>query len=269
MSIDKLKALQAELGEDIFSFFLDNANSEATLDSAVIEHSKAAGFLTFEDMKTELRQKKIWQFFKRPNNDPYYHKKALSVSFLSHLERIDTNKDRFISNNYKPFAMGRAFEDMFTDCFNPQHYSDLTIEDLNEVRLWVDTAEADINVRTVYRDTTPKMQVEHWGVIDGLQWKCKTDAELSNEIFDLKTTSAKSEAEFLKSCERFGYYEQGWVYLELSGAKRFTLFGISKKVKKVFTVCLAKEDLQIGKEKIYEKLKLLDKYGIREHFRAA
>ncbi|MGL5133075.1 MAG: PD-(D/E)XK nuclease-like domain-containing protein [Planktothrix sp.] len=263
---EDLKQLKEELGEAFFAQFLPQ---EPALDNTAIEYAKQNGFMSFSDYKAQNIEKEIWAFFDRDRTETYYQKKAVSYSFLKHLERLATGKSGFKSNNYKPFLLGRAFEDMFTDRFNATHFPTLIIQVLNECRKWVDNAMKNEYVNEYYfGEEKPEIQKETIREWRGLLWKCKTDAESSNQIVDLKTTSAKSEAEFIKACVKFGYFTQGYVYMMLTGKPNFTLLGVSKKVSDVFNVSLNiySETAKEAESELDRLLGYLDYFGIRKEF---
>lgn len=45
---------------------------------------------------------------------------------------------------------------------------------------------------------------------------------------DIKTTSVKSEAEFIKKAIQYDYLRQAWIYTQLSSLDVFTFFGVQK-----------------------------------------
>lgn len=47
-------------------------------------------------------------------------------------------------------------------------------------------------------------------------------------IGDIKTTSTKTNAEFIKSARKYGYFRQAFVYCTITGIKRFVFFGVRK-----------------------------------------
>lgn len=69
---------------------------------------------------------------------------------------------------------------------------------------------------------------------------------------DLKSTSAKSEAEFLRSARKYDYFRQAWLYMQACKLKRFTLWGVQKTLidPKIFPLPVLdyKHDLEEGKE---------------------
>lgn len=237
------------------------------IDNELAELAKRSGMKPYTEIKREIDLKHIWSFFNRDGNDPYYSVKAVSYSFLKHLEKVATGKASFNKgNDFKPFQLGRAFEDMFTDRFNPNWFPSLTLDDLADCRQWCENAKQNNFIRHVYFDNTPEIQKEYIREWNGLNWKCKTDAELDFAVFDLKTTSAKSQAEFEASCTKFGYFGQGVVYCEMSNKPFFTLLGVSKKVNEVFPYTMNSSDYKAGKCEIERLLNYLDYFGIRKEF---
>lgn len=76
-------------------------------------------------------------------------------------------------------------------------------------------------------------QVQLWeDKVTGLPCKAQLDIWVAqNElIVDIKTTSARSYREFLKSCEEYGYDRQAAFYLDgTPGARRFVILGVQKQ----------------------------------------
>lgn len=62
----------------------------------------------------------------------------------------------------------------------------------------------------------------------GVPSKAKIDIWLKKTIGDLKSTSAKTKADFEATIEPYGYHRQGAFYLDNTGAEKFILFGVSK-----------------------------------------
>ena len=82
----------------------------------------------------------------------------------------------------------------------------------------------------------PAAQVEQVRIWDdkvtGLPCKAQLDIWVAeNElIVDVKTTSARSYGEFLKSCEQYSYDRQAAFYLDgTPGARRFVILGVQKQ----------------------------------------
>lgn len=67
-------------------------------------------------------------------------------------------------------------------------------------------------------------------------FKAKLDLFLPGLVIDLKTTSATSQSQFECTCEMFGYFRQMLLYMNLTGAKKSLIIGVSKKNHKVFKV---------------------------------
>lgn len=82
------------------------------------------------------------------------------------------------------------------------------------------------------------------GLSFDLDCRCKYDGYSFNTKWgwDLKTTTACSQAGFMEAVRRFDYDRQGYFYCKLSGSERFVLIGVSKVNYKVFIVTIAKGD---------------------------
>jgi hypothetical protein len=217
--------------------------------------------------ETELQKylnEKIWGFFNRSNRDKYYSERAISYSFLKHLERIA--KGYAPIGDIKVFQLGRAFEDMFCDTFDVSHYPDLTIEDLTNCRTWCENASQSEAIKKAYSLRSDReIQKETKKLYRGLRFKCKTDCETPYNVFDLKTTSATTQKEFYTVCKNLGYFGQGFLYTELTD-KPFTLFGVSKTTENIFEVQMDLAEYEIGASQFEGLFQYVEFFGIAKEF---
>lgn len=94
--------------------------------------------------------------------------------------------------------------------------------------------------------------------------RCKYDGWISSAGFgwDLKSTSARTQREFEKHIQTFSYYRQRAFYMDISGAQKDMLIGVSKHMVMgkypVFKVCIDRNS-DIYKEGKAEYLDLCQK----------
>ena len=95
---------------------------------------------------------------------------------------------------------------------------------------------------------------EYNGKKFAMNCKCKYDLWNGEYGGDIKTTSAETEQEFLKSVATFDYARARVFYSKVSGAKKDLIIGISKKNFKVFLVFMKEGDAlwQQGEKKLAE-----------------
>lgn len=89
-----------------------------------------------------------------------------------------------------------------------------------------------------------------------LDTRCKWDlwAEALKFGGDIKSTAATSQSEFEAACEYFDYDRQRAWYMDIAGADRDILIGISKKNFKVFKIFITRDSefYKSGKDKYLE-----------------
>lgn len=66
-------------------------------------------------------------------------------------------------------------------------------------------------------------------------------------LFDIKTTRAETEEQFLEAIEAYRYAQQGAYYLDITGASSFTLIGVSKTNGEIFEVTFKPQSREIRK----------------------
>ena len=80
---------------------------------------------------------------------------------------------------------------------------------------------------------------------------------------DIKTTSATTERDFLKSARKYGYFRQAYVYQKITGYEEFVFFVVSKKPPyEVFILDVLgyPEDMAYAQEETKFLLELYKKY---------
>ena len=88
--------------------------------------------------------------------------------------------------------------------------------------------------------------------IEGVRVKVILD--IHNEIkhfgADLKSTSCTTEKAFLKTCTKYGYWRQAYIYMSVAKLKSFKFFAMSKKGKcPIFEIDVANYPVQMAAAK--------------------
>lgn len=105
--------------------------------------------------------------------------------------------------------------------------------------------------------TREDFEIEHEGFRFTMAVRLKFDLDARKKLKmtgDIKSTTAKTEKEFIAACHHFGYFRQRAWYMDISKSEKDVLIGISKVNKKVFKIPIAKggEFYNIGKEQYQE-----------------
>lgn len=173
---------------------------------------------------------------------------------LTELQRGLIAKDE-IGNYYDAFRMGTLVDAYITEPSKVDRYQMTVIG--TEYTYTEDDFKTGMRMRdSVLKDTFAgpfiakcRFQTEYFnkgeefyfnGVRFTLNTRCKYDLD-AYEYFmggDIKSTAAKSQAQFLKNCRAFGYLRSRYFYMRNSGYKKDVIIGVSKvyphKVFKVF-----------------------------------
>lgn len=224
-----------------------------------------------QKLKSDLE--KIWAFFGKMNARGVYGSfdNRLSFSFLKHVDSVRNPKPVYPNNSkQRNFALGRAFEDMLTDCLDVGKFSDLTTDDFQNIEKMCAYAKTCTELIDFLNDY--ETQVEFVGTIKGYKVKGKLDFFKGGNLAtaragDLKTTSAKSHKAFLRACLDFGYYTQGYIYCKLAHVDNYIIAGVCKSMPAVFIVNMNKSDFEAGEKEFDRLLENLEYYDIAHHFK--
>lgn len=227
------------------------------------------------EMKKEADLSQIWAFFGEQNDRGLYGSNTghLSFSFLKHVDNIRNPKFQHPNNNKeRNFALGRAFEDMLTDCIDVGKFPDLTTDDFQNLEKMCEYAQSDEWISRYLQEFETQKEVE--GVIKDFKFKGRIDfwnkKTLAEGIAsDLKSTSAKTLNAFLRACIDFGYYTQGYIYSELIGVSTYIISGVCKSYPAVYTVQMSKTDFATGEKELDRLLENLEYYNIAHHFKVS
>ena len=191
---------------------------------------------------------------------------AVSNSDLTEFERFLTAEPNRIP--VQAFAEGSAFHQLVLEprCGRP---IDSTIDQERLAQM----------VKAV-KDTRFGRWALQWGrkeqphlfrdATTGLLCKCQTDLTLRHGlIVDIKTTRARTNAQFLRCCTQYQYDRQAAFYLDGLGARRFVLLGVQKTPPfQVFYVeptadAEGRAFIQQGRERYQRLLRLFAKSSFR------
>lgn len=136
----------------------------------------------------------------------------------------------------KAFAFGRVFHELCIEGIKPPNDFDP-----NELDRLYGMKKA-YNLSPIYKSIRCTNRINREKVYlfvepqTNTDCKAKIDLSLKSKIFDLKTTSAKTQEEFQSAMIRYSYDRQLAFYFAATGIKEGYLIGISKVNHKVFTL---------------------------------
>lgn len=106
----------------------------------------------------------------------------------------------------------------------------------------------------------PAFKIQHRGYSFTLPVRCKWDLFINDMGWggDIKSTVATTQDQFLNACYHFDYNRQRAWYMDLVGAEKDVLIGISKKNLKVFKIFIDRDSefYKSGREQ-YQELAFL------------
>ncbi|MGL4781719.1 MAG: PD-(D/E)XK nuclease-like domain-containing protein [Bacteroidales bacterium] len=241
------------------------------IDSRVAAFAQKAGFMTFEQMQNliaeegkEKQLQQIWQPYEGREKPTH-----LSGWLLGHIDKIRQGGKIWISE--KAFDFGKAFEEYLTKntIEKTERYPTLDISDFDTIAQCARKArESELLMEAV---GGWEQQTKLDGVRFGYRVKGRTDFMKPDKsrIVELKTTKAKSRNEFIRACHDFGYFAQGWLYCQLSGAPRYTIIAIPKNpsIYGYWEVEMTAENFVEGEATIARQIQNLVYYGIEKQFK--
>lgn len=236
---------------------------------ALVQQALSNPFFVCESTKEEKKQR-IMDYFKNANIDSYFAQtNYISNSFISHVIKCEQG-DAFASfqsdeQRNLNFDFGKAFEEA---CFGESViFDNLTIENYETINEMVKVVNPLMPERFV-RDKSIFGTYNYKG--KDLKIKGKIDIYTSEKIIDLKTTKCVTLNSFLKNCESFGYFTQGYLYSLLVQNMPFELLAVSKIKSKdghrSFVVQFTPEQFNQGKERFELGLSILEKYDLLDVF---
>lgn len=153
-------------------------------------------------------------------------KRYVSNSALSTVKKLLLGQSLFYGDE-KFFHFG---SEVHRRILEPQEKQVHTFDETDQDRI-EHMVEAAFRYPNLVEDhnRTIKEQIK-FGKINGLMFKGIFDMLNQEEAFgsDLKTTSTRSEKEFIYSASKYDYFRQAWIYMELQKLKQFRFYALQK-----------------------------------------
>lgn len=201
--------------------------------------------------------------------DPYYGRKEVSNSDLVELKKyflpsnlvLDLEQayrfgnlvDAMITEAHKCDHMRKQVEDVqFTDQEWNTAYN--MLKAFRKDPFCMETLRASTGQKVF---TMPRHDMEFEGIDFSLAMRCKYDLFMDAAGYggDIKSTVATSQSQFVDAFQHFDYDQSRALYMDLSGAKRDVVIGISKKEPhKIFKIFITRDSeiYKSGKAKYQE-----------------
>jgi len=179
--------------------------------------------------------------------DSYYSRPEVSNSDLSALKNYFMPKD-YVMDVTAAYRFGNLIDAMITEAHRCDHYN-LRVDGEQFSRTeWAHAAEMrkaflkDPFAQQIMKVCSGQavkagiVQLDYEGIFFELMMRCKYDlwADALRYGGDIKSTTATTQKQFEEACRHFDYDRQRAVYMNLSGAEKDVLIGISKVNLKVF-----------------------------------
>lgn len=189
------------------------------------------------------------------NQDPYFNREEVSNSDLSAVARLFQRAD-YIADATAAYRFGTLVDAIITE---PERVNEfrLTVDLEQYTREEFETAKAmrksflkngmyaSIQKMATFQNVMhSEMVIDYQGFEFTLPVRCKWDLwmQLLKYGGDIKSTTATNHSQFLAAIEYFDYDRQRAWYMDISGAEKDILFGISKKSPhQVFTVPITRD----------------------------
>jgi hypothetical protein len=200
------------------------------------------------------------------DGDSYYQRNECSNSDLTALELLFSTRD-FVRDATEAYRFGRLIDYMITENFRVNYFKKTAAgEQYN-----AEEFKAASNMKkSFFRDPfcsklaqnglgqtifiEPHFKIEYRGFEFELPFRIKYDLfmKLMGWGADIKSTTATTLDQFIAAIKYFNYDRQRAVYMDISGAPKDVLIGISKTAPyKIFKVPITRESelYKTGKEK--------------------
>ena len=186
--------------------------------------------------------------------DSYYGRKEVSNSDLSELDKYFRPLSE-VFNIEAAYRFGNLIDAMITEPHRCDHIrmkvddEQFSEEDWTKSKLMLNAFRKNEFCRSVLKIAkgqsvfiNPSLEINYEGMSFTLPMRCKYDLWSGSFGVDVKSTTATSQQQFEDACHHFGYLRQRAVYMELSGANKDMLIGISKTNFKIFTIAINRGD---------------------------
>lgn len=199
--------------------------------------------------------------------DPYYNRPEVSNSDLSALKNYFMPKD-YVMDVTAAYRFGNLIDSLITEPNRCDHYN-LRVDGEQFSRNEWD--HASLMRKEFLRDPMAAqmlnlakgqcvksgiVKLDYEGIDFELLMRCKYDLWSDQLRYggDIKSTTATTQKQFEDACYHFDYDRQRAVYMNLSGAQKDVIIGISKVNLKVFKLFINRESefYKSGMEKFRE-----------------
>jgi len=212
---------------------------------------------------------------------PYRAIEAYSNSRLSQIKnqliaRPDDSVGRGIQRptRLKAFSMGSILYQLILEpeLAEAEDYVFLTPAPIRHLQAAKKSAFRNRLLKRVLGNEATEIEKVFTWTDDKTKLPCKAKVDIAYEdrrglhVIDLKFTGASSKAAFLADCVKYEYGRQAAFYLDGTGAKTVTIYGIQKRAPyQVFRKRYTKRELEVGR-KMYGFIlgKVLEKEEINE-----
>lgn len=185
--------------------------------------------------------------------DAYYSRNEVSNSDLSWLK--NQLFPRMMPDSTEAYKFGSLLDAMITEPHRVDYFKRsldgevFSVEDFAKAEnmkkaFWNDEFSKMIAERADGQKTmSRRMQMDFNGFDFELNTRCKWDLWRQDWNWggDIKSTAATTQKEFEAACKYFDYDRQRAWYMDIAGAQRDVLIGISKKNFKVFKIAINRD----------------------------
>jgi hypothetical protein len=195
--------------------------------------------------------------------DTYYSRSEVSNSDLSALKNYFMPKD-FVMDATAAYRFGNLIDAMITEAHRVDHYrmrvdnEQFNPEEWNKALKMKEAFMKDDFCKGIYSmcsgqsvKVVEDFKINYEGFEFSLPARCKYDLWMDPLKYgaDIKSTTATTQKQFEDACIYFGYTRQRAWYMDLTGAEKDILIGISKVNNKIFKIFINKESefYKIGK----------------------
>lgn len=127
-----------------------------------------------------------------------------------------------------------------------RRYSLMTDEQEEALDNMVESVEDNETFWDLYRSS--KNRIIEQEIIKG-DWGGFIDVRKNKVGIDLKSTSCNSEADFIKSCNKFGYFGEGGLYMQIANLDSFFFIACQKKPPyNTFTIDCADYPVEVSEQ---------------------
>lgn len=185
--------------------------------------------------------------------DTYFSRPEVSNSDLSNLDKYFKDSD-FIRDATEAYRMGTLVDLYITEPDKVDHFK-LTAggytysrDEFDKVKEMKQAAMNNNMFSMLMKNSTFQqvlsgiVKLQYDGIDFELNMRCKFDGFMKTWGWDLKSTTATTQKQFIEACYHFDYDRQRSVYMELAGSNQDYIIGISKVNHKVFHLPIKRGD---------------------------